>query len=331
MLKKENKKVLVSGVKPSGKIHIGNYFGAIKQFVELQDKYKTYIFIADYHALISVQDKKIMQENILDLAMDYIACGIDPKKVVFFKQSDVLEHTELSWIFSTLVSMPYMARAHAFKDAEAKNKDVSAGLFSYPILMAADILMYNADIVPVGKDQQQHLEITRDIANKFNNTYKKLFKKPKEYILKSVETVLGTDGQKMSKSYGNTIPLFQSEKDLKKQIMSIPMDSKGIDEKKNPNDYNLYKITKLFASKKELEELEGVFKKGGVGYKDIKEFCFEIINAYLKPMREKRQKLEKNKTKILKILEQGGKKAKKEAQKKMEEVRKEVGISFYKK
>lgn len=329
MIENKKEKVLVSGVKPSGRIHFGNYFGAIKQFVDLQDKYKTHIFIADYHALISVQDKKIMQENILDLAMDYIACGVDPKKVVFFKQSDVLEHTELAWIFSTLVSMPYMQRAHAFKDAEAKNKDVSAGLFSYPILMAADILMYDADVVPVGKDQQQHLEITRDIANKFNNTYKKLFNKPKEYILESVETVIGTDGEKMSKSYGNTIPLFCPEKDLQKQIMSIPMDSKSIDEKKNPNDYNLYKITKLFANKEDLKKLEEMFENGGVGYKDIKEFCFKIVNNYLKPMREKRTGLEKNKSEVLEILKQGGKKAKKQAEEKMKKARESVGIEFY--
>ncbi|MEK7140242.1 MAG: tryptophan--tRNA ligase, partial [Patescibacteria group bacterium] len=238
-----SKKVFLSGVQPSGKPHIGNYFGAMKQFVDLQKEHDGYAIIVDYHALHSLQNPKEMRENILAVLLDYLAIGLDPKKVVLFKQSDVSEHTELAWIFETITTMPYLMRAHAFKDAEAKNKEIDVGSFNYPMLMAADILLYGPDVVPVGADQKQHVEIARDTAEKFNRIFgqgEQVFKIPEPMILKDVAVVPGTDGRKMSKSYGNTIPLFATHEEIKKRVMSIVTDSgEGI-----PN--NVYAILKLF-------------------------------------------------------------------------------------
>lgn len=324
------KKILLSGVKPTGKPHLGNYFGAMKQFVDLQEKYNSYVFIADIHALNFIQNKKEMSQNILDLALDYLAIGLDPRKVVLFKQSDILEHTQLGWIFNTIISTPFLMRAHSFKDAQAKNKldKFSVGDFVYPNLMAADILLYSPDIVPVGKDQAQHLEFARDYAQKFNHIFGESFKLPTGIILKNTSLVIGRDGRKMSKSYHNHLPLFATEKETEKYIMSIPMDSKSIKEKKNPDDYNLYKIFQLFVSKKEDEEMRAMFKNGGVGYGEIKKIVTKKINNYLQPMREKRKELAKNPEAILKILEKGGKKAQKIASEKMKEVRRKVGLEI---
>ena len=206
----------LSGIKPTGTIHIGNYFGAIKQFVDLQDNYDSYIFIADFHAITTVQNKEILSSNILNIAMDYLACGLDPEKVCLFKQSDLSEVTEIAWYFNCITTMPYLERATAYKDARVKAKDINVGLFDYPILMAADILIQDADIVPVGLDQKQHVEYARDIAIKFNNTFGQTFKLPEPLILKEVAIVPGTDGRKMSKNYGNTIPLFGTNEQIKK-------------------------------------------------------------------------------------------------------------------
>ena len=231
------RKILLSGVKPTGRVHIGNYFGAMKQFVEMQNDFESYIFIADYHAVTTVQSKEELSKGIVDVALDYLAIGLDPKKVVLFKQSDVPAVHELTWIFNCITTMPYLMRAHAYKDAEAKNKEINVGVFDYPILMASDILLQDADVVPVGQDQKQHVEYARDTAQKFNNVFgagKEIFKLPEPLILKSVETVPGTDGKKMSKSYGNVIPLFATYEEIKKAVMSIPTDSKGVEESKNP-------------------------------------------------------------------------------------------------
>lgn len=320
---------MLSGVKPTGRPHIGNYFGAMKQFVDLQNDYeKVFVFIADYHALTSDSESFSVGQNSFELTLDYLAIGLDPQKVVLFKQSDVPQVTELSWIFSCLVSVPYLMRAHAFKDAEAKNKEVNVGTFNYPVLMAADILMYSTDIVPVGKDQKQHIEIAREIARKFNIKYGETFKEPKEHILEDVESVIGTDGKKMSKSYGNTIPLFATEEETEKIIMSVPMDSKGIEEKKNPEDYNLYKIFKLFATDSQDTEARAMFENGGVGYAEIKKYVAKVINDYLREMRERRKELEKNPEEVIKILEEGGEKMNKIAEEKMKDVRKKVGLEF---
>ena len=339
------KKIALSGIKPTGRPHVGNYFGAIKQFVDLAnlDENEMYIFIADYHALNFIKNAEEMKNNTFDLILDYLAAGLDPEKVILYKQSDVPQVTELCWIFDTITTMPYLMRAHAFKDAEAKNKDIGVGGFNYPVLMAADILIQDTDVVPVGKDQQQHVEMARDIAEKFNRVYGETFKLPKasikedvtrdlninvhDNVLISESVVIGIDGQKMSKSYGNTIELFANEEETEKLIMSVPMDSKEIEEKKNPEDYNLYKIFKLFATDEQDEEVRGMFENGGTGYADIKKYVASVINDYLREMREKRKELEQDKESILKILEEGGKVARERAEKKMVIVRKAIGIS----
>jgi len=322
-----NKKALLSGVKPTGRPHIGNYFGAMKQFVDFQADYKSYIFIADLHALTTARDPKQLRADTLDLAIDYLAIGLDPEKVVFFKQSDVAEHAELAWIFNCLTTMPYLARAHAFKDAEAKSKEVNVGLFDYPLLMAADILLYNTDVVPVGQDQKQHVGITRDTAEKFNFTYGETFKLPEPLILDSVKTLPGLDGQKMSKSYGNTIPLFADEKEIKRLVMSIKTDSKDVNEPKNPEECNVFALHKLFSGE-QLSELKKRYVEGGIGYKESKEILAENMNKYLAPMREKRAEIAKDPDQVLQILKNGANSAREQAKLKMKEVRERVGTDL---
>ncbi|HOH11519.1 MAG TPA: tryptophan--tRNA ligase, partial [Candidatus Paceibacterota bacterium] len=319
-----NKKVLLSGVKPTGRPHIGNYFGAMKQFVDLQADYKSYIFIADLHALTTARDPKQLRADTLDLAIDYLAIGLDPEKVVFFKQSDVAEHTELAWIFNCLTTMPFLARAHAFKDAETKNKEVNVGLFDYPLLMAADILLYDTDVVPVGQDQKQHVEITRDTAEKFNFTYGETFKLPEPLIMDEVKTLPGLDGQKMSKSYSNTIPLFADEKEIKRLVMTIKTDSKDVSEPKNPEECNVFALHKLFSGE-QLSELKKRYVEGGIGYKESKEILAENMNKYLAPMREKRAEIAKDPDQVLQILKNGANSAREQAKLKMKEVRERVG------
>jgi tryptophanyl-tRNA synthetase len=322
------KKTLLSGVKPTGRPHLGNYFGAMKQFVDLQDEYNSHIFIADYHAITLIQNGSELKGNIIEEFLDYLAIGLDPKKVTIFQQSDVPEVTELAWIFDCITTMPYLMRAHAYKDAEAKNKEINVGVFNYPILMAADILLPEADVVPVGKDQKQHVEYARDVAEKFNRIYGETFKLPKELILSEVQTVPGTDGQKMSKSYGNTIPLFASDEEIKKAVMSIPTDSSGIDDPKNPDESTLYQIHSLVLDKSEREALRKRFIDGGLGYKEAKENLIADLIKFISPLRERREELAKNKKKILKILEKGGKKMRKQIQPKMKEIRTKVGVNI---
>lgn len=317
------KKRLVSGVKPTGRPHIGNYFGAMKQFVDLQGDYETFVFIADLHALNSIQDKKEMSELSYDLILDYLAIGLDPKQITLFKQSSVPAHTQLCWIFDTLVTVPFMMRAHAYKDAVAKDIEPGMGLFNYPVLMAADILIYDSDAVPVGKDQKQHIEYARDIAGKFNNQYGELFKLPKDLILEDVETVPGTDGQKMSKSYGNTIPLFGTDEEIKKAVMSIATDSRGKDEEKNPDDMVLYQIHKLFNAS---PLLKAQYTKG-LGYGDAKKMLIEDIIAFVTPMRERRKKYEDDPDLVRQILLEGAMKANEIAMKKLTQVYEAVGLT----
>jgi tryptophanyl-tRNA synthetase len=328
-MNKESKKILLSGVKPTGRVHIGNYFGAMKQFVDLQDKYDCNIFIADYHAMTTVQSGKELSQAIIDVALDYLAIGLDPKKVTLFKQSDIPQVTELTWIFNCLTTVPYLMRAHAFKDAEAKNKEVSVGLFDYPILMASDILIQDSDIVPVGQDQKQHIEYARDIAQKFNNAYGETFKLPEPLILSEVEIIVGTDGKKMSKSYGNIIPLFATDEEIKKAVMSIPTDSKGVAESKNPDESNIYAIHKLFLNDEGRKVLREKYEKGGMGYKEAKELLIKDMTDFIKPMREKREMLAKDMETVLDILKEGGKRASIRVEKKMADVRKKVGVDVY--
>ncbi len=313
------KKVLLSGVKPTGRPHIGNYFGAMKQFVDLQDKYESYIFIADLHALTTIQNKEEMQENILGVALDYLAIGLNPEKVTLYKQSDVPQVAELGWIFNCLTTMPYLMRAHAYKDAEAKNKEVNVGLFDYPLLMAADILLPDADVVPVGQDQKQHIEITRDTAEKFNRIFGETFKLPEPLILESLKTVPGIDGQKMSKSYNNTISLFATDDEIKKGVMGIVTDSSaGV-------PTNVYAIHSLIKDKTSLDALYEE-KKGK--YKDLKDALIADLITFITPMREKREALAKDTKAVLEILKAGGEKARARAEAKMAIVREKIGVSF---
>ena len=328
-MSKENKKILLSGVKPTGTVHIGNYFGAMKQFVDLQDKYETYVFIADYHAMTTVQNKAELMQGIIDVALDYLAIGLDPKKAVLFKQSDIPQVAELSWIFNCLTTMPYLMRAHAYKDAEAKNKEINVGVFDYPLLMAADILIQNADLVPVGQDQKQHVEYARDTAQKFNRIYGETFKIPEPFILPQVETVPGTDGRKMSKSYDNVIPLFATDEEIKKAVMKIPTDSKGVDEPKNPDESIIFSIHKLLLNDEALKNLKEKYEKGGMGWKVAKEMLIADLIAFIKPMREKREMLAKDMDQVLDILKEGGKRAFMSADKKMKEIREKVGVEIY--
>lgn len=311
------KKILLSGAKPTGIPHIGNYFGALKQFVDLQDEYETYIMIADYHALTSIHDAKLLRELTNELVLTYLGIGIDPEKVVLFRQSDVAGHTDLGWIFDCITTMPYLMRAHAFKDAEAKDHEINVGVFNYPMLMAADILLYDADVVPVGRDQKQHIEYTRDTAQKFNNIFGDTFKLPKEIILESVETVPGIDGQKMSKSYGNVIPLFGTDEEIKKAVMSIVTDSSG------DVPTNVYAIHKLFKTESQLATLYEE-KKGK--YKDLKDALLADIIAFVTPMRERRATLASQPELVSEILRKGGEKARARAQAKMKVVRERVGL-----
>ncbi|TAL49047.1 tryptophan--tRNA ligase [Patescibacteria group bacterium] len=322
------KKILLSGIQPSGRVHIGNYFGAMKQFVDLQDTYESYIIIVDLHALTSTQNPEELRQNIIDLAIDYLAVGLDPKKITLYKQSDVPQVTELAWIFECITTMPYLSRAHAFKDAQTQEKEVNVGTFNYPMLMAADILIQDTDIVPVGQDQKQHVEISRDTAEKFNRTFGETFKIPEPYILPSVQTFPGTDGQKMSKSYGNTIGLFASDKEIKEAVMKIPTDSKSVDEPKNPETDNVFALHRFFTAGPEFDELRDRYEAGGIGYQESKEILVRNINRFIAPLRESRGKLEKNMKMVLEVLREGGKQASKRAEEKMSEVRKRIGITL---
>jgi tryptophanyl-tRNA synthetase len=324
------KEVMLSGIKPTGRPHIGNYFGMMRQLIDLQntDRYQNMFFIPDYHALNSVFDKEVMSSNIVDIIIDYLAIGFDPKKSMIFKQSDVSEHTELAWIFDTITTMPYLQRAHAYKDAESKGKEISVGVFNYPMLMASDILLYDTKLVPVGQDQKQHVEYARDTAEKFNRIYKEeIFVMPEEKIIEGV--VVGTDGQKMSKSYNNTIPLFATPDEIKKAVMSIPTDSKGIEDPKNPEEDNVFKIHRLFASEVELKELEERYLKGGIGYKESKEILIKNVENFLSPFCEKREIFASDTDFVLDLLKEGGMRAKDKASKKMDKVREAIGVKLY--
>lgn len=319
------KKVLLSGVKPTARPHIGNYFGAMRQFVNLQNDYRSFIFIANYHALTGVNEAKILAKDTLELAIDYLAIGLNPAKTSIFLQSDVPEVTELAWIFNCITTMPYLMRAHAYKDAVAKDKEVNVGTFDYPILMAADILIQDADVVPIGQDQKQHVEYARDTAEKFNRIFGDTFKLPEPLILENVKTIIGTDGRKMSKSYGNTIELFASDREIRSGIMSIPTDSKSVADSKNPEECNIFALHKLF-SQDDLAELKKRYVDGGIGYKESKDILVGNMIKLIAPMRERRAEVAGNSDDVKKILKEGGLIARERAHAKMIEVRKKTGL-----
>ncbi len=316
----------LSGIQPSGILHLGNYFGAIKQFIETQHEFEGFYFIADYHSLTSSPNPEDLKKNSYNIVLDYLALGLDPEKSTIFLQSNVPEHTELAWILMNVTPVALLERAHSYKDKVAKGIAPNQGLFTYPVLMAADILMYDADVVPVGKDQKQHLEMTRDIAIKFNQTYgKEFFKLPDPVIRESLAVVPGTDGQKMSKSYNNTIEMFASKKILKKQVMSVVTDSTPLEEPKDPNN-NVMQLYKLFASAEKAEEMRQNFLNGGYGYGHAKKELLETILEYFAEARAKREELEKHPEYVEKILKQGAEKARSIAIEKMKEIKKAVGL-----
>ncbi len=315
-----------TGIQPSGTLHIANYFGSIKQMVELQDSNELFMFIADYHALTSLKDPKALRENTMDVAISYLSLGIDPSKTTMWVQSDVKEVLELYWILSAYTPMGLLERAHSYKDKVAKGILANHALFSYPVLMAADILLYDAQIVPVGKDQIQHVEITRDIAIKFNNDHGEIFTLPKFKVDESVASVPGIDGAKMSKSYGNTIDIFMTEKALKKQTGKIVTQSVAMEDPKEYKDCNVYELSKLFMNDDELKELQERYKRGGEGHGHFKMTLKEKIWDYFEEARTKRAYFQEHTDEVMDILNEGAKKASHLAKEKMQLVRESVGI-----
>ncbi|RYA24174.1 tryptophan--tRNA ligase [Malaciobacter marinus] len=320
---------ILSGIQPSGTIHIGNYFGMIKKMIESQNDGELFAFLASYHALTSVKDKEALENNIFEATVNFLALGMDPNKSTFWLQHDVKEVLELYWILSNHTSMGLLERAHSYKDKTARGIQANHGLFSYPVLMAADILLYDVDVVPVGKDQIQHVEMTRDIANSFNHAYNtEIFTLPSAKVDEIVATVPGTDGAKMSKSYGNTIDMFGSKKKVKKQVMGIVTDSKELDEAKEWENCNIYKLCELFMNEDELKDLQKRYETPGEGYGHFKLTLLDKINEHFEPYLEKREYYLNNKDEVRDILAFGANKARKIAQAKMEQVRELIGLKI---
>lgn len=320
-------KRILSGIKPTGAPHLGNYFGMMRPCIALQDEGEAFYFIADYHALTTVRDPKAMREYTRGVALDFLACGLDPSRAVIFRQSDVPEHTELAWILSCVTPMPMLENCHAYKDHLAKNKTPVHGLFAYPVLMAADILLYNSNVVPVGRDQKQHVEVTRDLAGVMNHTFGAgLFVVPEASIIPQVATVIGLDGQKMSKSYDNTIPLFGDEKPLKKKIMSIVTDSTPVESPKDPTNSTIVALYRLFSSEADVAKLEEDFRAGGFGYGEFKKRLFEALWEYFRPMRERRANLAADPAYLETVLRSGAERARSVAAQTMTRVREAVGL-----
>ena len=323
---------ILSGIQPSGALHIGNYFGMMRPAVALQAEGEALYFIANYHALTTVRDPQALRENSRRVALDFLACGLDPERATLFRHSDVPQVTELAWILSTVAPMGLFERAHSYKDKLARGMAATVGLFSYPILMAADILIYDSDIVPVGKDQKQHIEMTRDLAVKMNETFGqsgldgRIFKLPEPRIQAATETVPGIDGQKMSKSYGNNIDIFSDEKEMRKRVMSIVTDSTPVDAAKDPANSTIFKLYSLVASKEEIADMRERFLKGGTGYGDFKKQLFEKLWEYFAPMRKRREEILNDKSYIDTVLARGAKRANEIANQVMERVRAAVGL-----
>ncbi|MHC4122585.1 MAG: tryptophan--tRNA ligase [Planctomycetota bacterium] len=317
---------VLSGIQPSGRAHIGNYFGAMRQHLSLQKEHEGFYFIADYHALTSNPLPDDMTRHVLDVTMDYIALGLDTEKTVFWRQSDVPQVTELTWILSCITPLGLLQRCTTYKDKIAQGFTPNHGLFSYPVLQAADILLYNSDIVPVGADQKQHIEVTRDIAGYFNNNYGEIFNLPKEHIIDSVAVVPGIDGRKMSKSYGNTIEIFEPEKSVKKKIMRIVTDSTPVEEPKDAEKCNVFALLKLVAGEDELSQWQERYRKDGMGYGEVKKRLAELMVDYFRPFREKRAELENDIDYIKAVLAEGAKRAEKVAVQTLAKVRNVVGL-----
>ena len=318
---------ILTGIQPSGQIHLGNYFGAIRNILEMQEKgHEVFLFLADFHALTTVRDPDALRQGTMSAALDFLACGVDPERTVFWRQSDVPEVQELAWLLSIVTPMGLLERCHSYKDKLAHGKEATHGLFAYPVLMAADILLYQSELVPVGKDQKQHLEVTRDVAIKFNNAYGEIFKIPDAYIPDSVAIVPGTDGQKMSKSYGNIIPLFDTAKKVKTAIMGIVTDSTPMDAPKDPDTCNVYNIYKLLATQEQADEMAAKLRAGGYGYGDAKKALLAAYHEKFDVCAAKREELAANPARVEEILARGAKRAREIATPTLEAARKAVGL-----
>jgi tryptophanyl-tRNA synthetase len=318
---------ILSGVQPSAKLHIGNYFGAVKQHIELQrETADCFYFIADYHSMTTLQDPKQRAENIRDVALDYLALGLDPDRVTFFRQSDVPEVHELAWVLATVTNMGLLERAVSYKDKIDQGVEATVGLFTYPVLMAADILIYRSHVVPVGEDQVQHLEMTRDMAGKFNRLYGNIFTEPAPRLVPAGAKVPGTDGTKMSKSKNNAIEIFAEGKPLKSSVMGIKTDSLPVEAPKNPDTCNVFAIYSLFATADEKAAMAARYRAGNLGYGTVKQELLAKIDAYFAPFREKRKELAKNPEYVEGVLQRGAKRARYEAERTMEMVRAAVGF-----
>ena len=317
---------VLSGIQPSGRLHIGNYFGAMQQHLQLQAEHEGFYFIADYHALTSGPSPQELAQHTLDVATDYLALGLDPAKTVFWRQSDVPEVTELTWLLSCVTPMGLLQRCVSYKDKVAQGLSPNHGLFAYPVLQAADILIVKSHLVPVGADQKQHIEVTRDIATRFNNTYGEVFVIPEASIVESVAVVPGLDGQKMSKSYGNTIEIFEPEEQVRKKIMRIVTDSTPVAEPKDPDKCNVFALLKLAASADELAQWEDRYRRGGMGYGEAKKRLAELMIEHFKPYRDKRAELESDPDRVRQVLRDGAARAKAVSAQTLAEARRAVGL-----
>ena len=323
------KKRILSGIQPSGRLHLGNYFGMMKRMIEYQDKEDLFCFLVNYHALTTVSNGNKLRKETLSAAMDFLALGIDPEKCYFWVQSDIPEVTELTWILSNVTPLGLLERCHSYKDKVARGISPSHGLFAYPVLMAADILIFQSNIVPVGKDQKQHVEVARDIAIKFNNTYGDTFVIPEEEIQQDLATVPGLDGQKMAKSYDNTIEIFADEKTMKQKVMSIVTDSTPVDQPKNPETCNLFAIYKLFANEDQVKELDDKYRNKPLKYSEIKKELFGMIWEYFAEARQERKKYENSPGDVINILKKGAGKARKIACNTLQQILKAVGLNYF--
>ena len=323
-----NKTRVLSGIQPSGQLHIGNYFGMMKPMIEWQEKSDLFCFIVNLHALTTVFDARVLAGNTLSAAADFLALGLDPEKATFWVQGDVPQHTELTWILTNVTSMGLLERCHAYKDKVAQGLTPNHGLFAYPVLMAADILLYQANLVPVGRDQKQHVEVARDIAGSFNHLHGETFVLPEPLIDENLATIPGLDGRKMSKSYDNALDIFISREELKSRVMAIVTDTRAVSDIKDPDNCNLFALYRLFSTAQELEELRGRYLKPGLKYSEVKKELIDRIWNHFSPHREKRAELMKDPDTIRDILKAGAEKARLRAEKTMAEVRAKVGLKY---
>jgi len=318
---------ILTGIQPSGTLHVGNYFGAMRPLIRMQDRGQVIAIIVDLHALTSLRDAEALRQNTRNAVVDFMACGLDPERSIFFRQSDVPEHAELMWVLSCVTPVGLLERAVSYKDKVAKGLAANAGLFTYPVLQAADILLYDADVVPVGRDQKQHLEMSRDIAVKMNEAYGEgLLKLPEPEISEDVAVIPGLDGQKMSKSYGNTIEMFAPEKALRKRVMGIVTDSTPLEDPKDPEGSTIVALYRLFATPDEVRTMEEEFRAGGVGYGHFKQRLFEAVRDHFAPMRERREEILRDPGYVDEVLRRGAERAREIAGATMERVRKAVGL-----